>query len=87
MRDRERADLPQDGAGAAAQQVDAEHEQHVIESVGHDVGEAEPEIAPGGAESIDRAARDVKANGALVWSPSSHWVAGFSDAPLRTVMA
>ena len=49
VRDRECGRLLQDRARAAAQQVDAEHEQHVIESVRHDVRESESEVAPGGA--------------------------------------
>ena len=50
---RERAHLPENGARAAAEQVDAEHEQHVVQAAGHDVGEAEREIAARGAKPID----------------------------------
>ena len=40
------------GARAAAEQTNAQHEQHVIEAVRHDVREAEREIAPGGVQPI-----------------------------------
>src|SRR4030095_8781449 len=38
--------LPQHGPQPAAQKKDADHEQHVIESVRHDVCEAKRQIAP-----------------------------------------
>ena len=54
---------------------------------GHDVGEAEREIAARRAKPIDGGAGAFNANGALLCPPSSHSVVGLSAAALRTVTA